>query len=69
MPRSRVTSLVYGVDGDDVRDFGIIRAQAMKFRDARRNGITEADWATIEQQLLSAYRHLKQAVSRRAKIG
>jgi hypothetical protein len=66
---ARVASLVYGVDGDDVEDFGVIRAQAMDFRDARGAGITEADWAAIEQQLLSAYQHLKRAVSRRTKIG
>ncbi len=66
---ARVTALVYGVDGDDVRAFGITRAQAMEFRDQRGQSITEADWAAIEQQLLSAYRHLKRAVSRRTKIG
>jgi hypothetical protein len=66
---ARVTALVYGVDGDDVRAFGIARAQAMEFRDARGSRITEADWAAIEQQLLSAYRHLKRAVSQRTKIG
>jgi hypothetical protein len=66
---ARVTALVYGVDGEDVRAFAITRAQAMEFRDKRGNSITEADWAAIEQQLLSAYRHLKRAVSRRTKIG
>ena len=65
-----VTSLVYGVDDDeDVRAFGIVRAQAMEFRDARGRSITEADWTAIERQLLSAYQRLKRAVSRRAKIG
>jgi len=67
---ARVTSLVYGIDDDeDVRAFGIMRAQAMEFRDARGQRITEAEWTAIEQQLLSAYQHLKRAVSRRAKIG
>jgi len=66
---ARVTSLLYGVDGEDVRAFGVIRAQAMDLRDARGRSITEADWTAIEQQLLSAYQHLKQAVSRRTKIG
>jgi len=66
---AQVTSLVYGVDDDDVRAFGVLRAQAMEFRDARGASITEADWAAIEQQLVAAYQHLKRAVSRRAKIG
>lgn len=66
---ARVTSLVYGVDDEDVREFGVLRAQAMDFRDARDKAITEADWTAIEQQLTTAYRHLKRAVSRRTKIG
>jgi hypothetical protein len=64
-----VTSLVYGVDDPDVRAFGALRAPAMEFRDARGASIAEADWATIEQQLIAAYQHLWRAVSRRTKIG
>src|ERR1051325_4166409 len=37
---ARVSSLVYGVDDDDMRAFGILRAQAMEFRDARGKDIT-----------------------------
>jgi hypothetical protein len=66
---ARVTSLVYGVDGEDVRSFGVMRAQAMASRDSLGNSITEADWRFIEQMLLSAYQHLKRAVSQRTKIG
>ena len=66
---ARVIALVYGVDDDDVRIFGIMRAQAMAFRDSRGSSVTEADWQHIEQVLLSAYQHLKRAVSRRTKIG
>jgi hypothetical protein len=66
---AQVASLLYGVDDEDVRAFGIQRAQAMEFRDARGSSITAADWAEIEQQLRTAYRHLKRAVSRRTKIG
>jgi hypothetical protein len=66
---AQVTALVYGVDDEDVQSFGIQRAQAMQFRDARGQSITEADWTAIEQQLLSAYQHLKRAVSHRTKIG
>lgn len=66
---ARVASLLYGVDDDDVRAFGVLRAQAMEFRDARGDNITEADWTEIEQQLRAAYQHLKRAVSHRTKIG
>jgi hypothetical protein len=66
---AQVATLLYGVDGEDVRAFGVMRAQAMDFRDTRDKGITEADWAAIEQQLATAYRHLKRAVSQRTKIG
>jgi hypothetical protein len=66
---ARVASLLYGVDDDDVRAFGVLRAQAMELRDARGSDITEADWAEIEQQLRTAYQRLKRAVSHRTKIG
>jgi hypothetical protein len=58
-----VTALVYGVDGEDVRTFGITRARAMEFRDARGSRITEADWTAIEQQLAVAYASLKRAIT------
>jgi hypothetical protein len=66
---AQVTSLVYGVDGEDVRAFGVIRARAMDLRDNRGASIADADWTAIEQELLSAYQHLKRAVSRGTKIG
>lgn len=66
---ARVATLLYGVENEDVRAFGVMRAQAMDFRDGRGQSITEADWTAIEQQLLSAYQHLKRAVSQRTKIG
>jgi len=65
---ARVATLLYGVDGSDVRAFGVARAQAMAIRDARGAAITAADWAAIDAQLRDAYDHLKQAVSRGAKI-
>jgi hypothetical protein len=65
---ARVATLLYGVDGADVRAFGVTRAQAMALRDARGAAMTQADWAAIDAQLREAYAHLKQAVSRGAKI-
>jgi len=63
---ARVAALTYGKGLDDsgLRQFGVARAEAMAFRDARGEGITEADWATIETQLVGAYRSLKASVAR-----
>ena len=63
---ARVAALTYGKGLDDsgLRQFGVARSEAMAFRDARGEGITEADWATIETQLVGAYRSLKASVAR-----
>jgi hypothetical protein len=59
---ARVATMLYGVDGEDVRRFGEQRAQAMAYRDARGDNITEADWARITERLEVAYRLLKNAL-------
>jgi hypothetical protein len=59
---ARVAALVYGIDGKDVRQSGLVRAQAMAYRDRRGANITEADWLVINEQLRSAYGLLKQAL-------
>ena len=46
---------------------GMLRAQAMAFRDVRASDITDADWAAIGAQLRSSYALLKQAVAGPAK--
>lgn len=63
---ARVAALTYGKSVDDagIRQFGIARAEAMAYRDARGEGIAEVDWATIESQLRTAYQSLKASVSR-----
>ena len=63
---ARVTALTYGGSAEDagIRQFGVARAEAMAYRDARGEGITEADWAAIEAQLVGAYRSLKASVTR-----
>jgi hypothetical protein len=60
---ARVSTLLYGIDNADIRRGGLIRAQAMDYRDAHAADMTEADWAKIEQQLQSAYGLLKKAIS------
>ncbi len=61
---ARVTTLLYGVDGADIRRAGLLRAQAMSYRDAHGEGITEADWSAIGSQLDAAYGLLKKGLSR-----
>ena len=41
---------------------GVARAEAMAYRDASREGMTERDWAEIERQLLRAYQLLKAGI-------
>ena len=60
---ARVTALLYGVDGDDIRQAGVLRAQAMAYRDAGAAALTEADWSAIEDRLRRAYDLLKRAVA------
>ena len=63
---ARVAALTYDRSADDagVRQFGVARAEAMAFRDARGEAITEADWARIENRLGEAYRSLKASIGR-----
>lgn len=63
---ARVAALTYGKSADDpgIRQFGVVRAEAMAFRDARGEGIEQADWAAIEARLGEAYRSLKASISR-----
>ncbi|MBR0849940.1 hypothetical protein JQ543_19460 [Bradyrhizobium diazoefficiens] len=61
-----MAALTYGKSVDDtgIRQFGVARAAAMAFRDARGHAITAADWARIEDRLGEAYRALKASVGR-----
>jgi hypothetical protein len=60
---ARVSSLLYGADSDDIRRAGVMRAQAMAYRDSHARSMSEADWNTIDAQLGSAYAVLKRAIS------
>lgn len=55
-----VAALTYGkpIDQPDLVAYGISRAEAMAYRDARGEGITAADWSEIERQLRGAYERL-----------
>ena len=41
---------------------GVTRAEAMAYRDARREAMTGGDWVEIERQLLRAYQLLRSSV-------
>ncbi len=64
---ARVSTLLYGIDSPQVRQSGLIRADAMAYRDARGARITQADWTEIEDRLRSSYRLLKQVVAPAAR--
>jgi hypothetical protein len=61
---AEVAALMYGKRKDDpaMLESGIVRAEAMAYRDERGNSMTEADWSDIETQLVRAYRLLKSSV-------
>jgi hypothetical protein len=44
-----------------------MQSQAMAYRDARENTMTNADWSAIAEQLTESYCLLKRAVSARAQ--
>ena len=59
-----VAALTYGKPRDqpDLVAFGIARAEAMAYRDARGEEITDADWSAIERQLRGAYERLRAGI-------
>ena len=61
---AEVAALTYGKSPDSpaIAGSAIARAEAMAYRDARREATTERDWAEIERQLLRAYRLLNEGV-------
>jgi hypothetical protein len=61
---AKVAAMTYGrpVDDPSMLASGIVRAEAMAFRDARGQGITDSDWREIEGRLLEAYRLLKAGI-------
>jgi hypothetical protein len=62
---ARVAAITYGkrVDDPSLVMSGIGRAEAMAWRDARGQGMTDPDWLEIECRLRRAYRSLKAAVA------
>jgi hypothetical protein len=65
MTVARVAAITYGKPARNpvMLQSGITRAEAMAYRDARGQAMTDANWTTIEDQLLRAYQLLKTAVA------
>jgi hypothetical protein len=49
-------------DDPDILAFGIARAEAMTYRDARGEKITDTNWSDIERQLRGAYGRLRAGI-------
>ena len=62
---ARVSTLLYGRISEKLHEAGVLRAEALAFRDARDGAIVNADWAAIEMRLTDAYEILK----RRCRTG
>jgi len=53
---ARLTALNYGIQEGDALPAARLRAEAMAYRDARRDGrMMEADWTELTRQLRAAY--------------
>lgn len=64
---ARVAAIIYGIDGENVRQSGLLRARAMDYRDRRAADIGEADWTAISEQLREAYALLKRGLASRRR--
>ena len=60
---ARISTLLYGRDSEKLREAGVLRAEAMAYRDARDGAIVDADWSAIEMRLTETYEILKREVS------
>jgi hypothetical protein len=59
---------IYGIAPEQFMEHGRLRAEAMTIRDnkAEQGGVSEADWAQIDQLLHQSWKSLRQAVSQTA---
>lgn len=58
-------SLLYGAENQAVTESGLLRAEAMAYRDARNGKMTAGDWRTVSGQLTAAYGKLKEGIANR----
>jgi hypothetical protein len=56
---AKLSSIIYGIPENDTLPASLLRAEAMAYRDARREGkMTENDWEEVTRQLRAAYADL-----------
>lgn len=58
-------SMIYGAENPLIAESGRLRAEAMAYRDARDNKMTDADWLAVSGQLTAAYGKLKEGIAKR----
>lgn len=61
---AEATSLLYGAENPAIAQSGMLRAEAMAYRDARNGKMTDGDWRAISGQLTTAYGKLKEGIAR-----
>lgn len=59
------SALVYGVDNPAIAEAGVLRAEAMAYRDARAGNMTAEDWNKVQSQLAASYAKLRQGLEQR----
>lgn len=62
---AEASSLIYGAENPAVAESGVLRAEAMAYRDARSGKMTDGDWRALSTQLAAAYGKLKEGISKR----
>jgi hypothetical protein len=62
---AKVSTLLFGIDNDEVREAGLMRARAMAYRDAHETTMTDAEWTHVREQLDASYRALKAGIAGR----
>jgi hypothetical protein len=62
---AETTAMIYGAENPSVAESGVLRAEAMAYRDARSGKMTDSDWRTVSSQLTTAYGKLKEGVGKR----
>jgi len=67
---ARVAAITYGKSAEhpSLLISGIGRAEAMAYRDARGQAMSDHDWSEIERRLRRAYQSLKAAGGRRLSL-
>jgi len=61
---AETSSLIYGAENPSIEQSGMLRAEAMAYRDARSGKMTDSDWRAISGQLATAYGKLKEGIDK-----